>query len=494
MQTQREQESAGREGEREHKACVGQPGAFCSSSAAARRCESSLGQPSPGARLTGHPLTAAAMASADADLEAEALPHISKGDMNEIRAAIEKGDLTAAATKAQEILANEEKIQLHIAVTGESGSGKSSFINAVRGLQDHEQGAAEVGVTETTVQCSPYPCPQDSHVTFWDLPGIGTSSFRPDTYLQQVQFDRYDFFIIISSSRFTCNAAILAEAIQARGKHFYFVRSKVDQDVSNEQRLYDEEGVLKAKGKKAPATRSQRYDERTVLDRIRQGCERKLAELGISSPQVFLVCRDGFGRKYDGPRLLRTFLDDLPSQKKLSFLRSLAVTSKEVLRKKKEELMKYVWLKSLASCGASAVPIPGLSTAVDTAILVTSLQEYCRTFGLAEDSLQKLAEQVDKPVEELKAVMRSPLHHEISKERVMKLLTKSFGGAVQCPLLVLKSIPIVGAVIGCLLSAAIAFPSTFFLLRNFLSDAAADAERILQWALEGTSQNSPKGS
>nr|XP_009682043.1 PREDICTED: interferon-inducible GTPase 5-like isoform X2 [Struthio camelus australis] len=338
------------------------------------------------------------MASADADLEAEALPHILERDMNEIRAAVEKGDLTSAAAKAQDILANEEKILLHIAVTGESGSGKSSFINAMCGLEDYEEGASEIGVIETTMKCRSYPHSQDSHVTFWDLPGIGSPEFRPDTYLKQVQFDRYDFFIIVSSSRFTCNDALLAEKIQALGKQFYFVRSKVDQDVSNERRLYDEEGVLKAKGKRATEIRSQQYNEMAVLDRIRRECESNLKNLGISSPQVFLVCRDDFSTVYDGPRLLQTILDDLPSQKKLSFLRPMAITSMEVLEKKKKELMKYIWLKSLASCGASTVPIPGISTAVDTAILVASLKEYCKTFGLAEEHLKKLAKQIDTSV------------------------------------------------------------------------------------------------
>ncbi|XP_067153141.1 interferon-inducible GTPase 5-like [Apteryx mantelli] len=430
------------------------------------------------------------MASAEAHLEAEALPPISEGDMNEIRAALEKGDLTAAATKAQEILANEEQIQLHIAVTGESGSGKSSFVNAMRGLQDHEEGAAEIGVTETTMECSPYPHPQHSQVIFWDLPGIGTPNFRPDTYLKEVQFDRYDFFIIISSSRFTYNAATLAKEIQAQGKRFYFVRSKVDQDVSNERRLYDEEGVLKAKGKQATETRSQWYDEMAVLLRIRQDCERKLARLGIRSPQVFLVCRDDFSMKYDGPILLQTLLDDLPSEKKLSFLRCLANTSREVLRQKKKELMKYVWLKSLVSCGASAVHTGAASADVDTGVLVTSLKEYCRTFGLSEESLQKLAKQVNKPVKELKAVIKSPLEDEITKNVLIKLLTKSLGGAVQYTSLLMKALPEEWQAIGCLVSAAISFPSTFFLLRNFLSDAAADAERVLQKALEGTTQKS----
>ncbi|KAM8792424.1 interferon-inducible GTPase 5-like [Eudromia elegans] len=347
--------------------------------------------------------------------------------MDELRAAAAKGDLAAVAAKAQEILNNEENIQLHIAVTGDPGAGKSSFINAVRSLEDHEEGAAEIGVTETTMECIPYPHPEYSNVTFWDLPGIGTPNFKPNTYLDQVNFNRYDFFIIISSVRFSYNAATLAKAIHAQRKRFYFVRSKVDQDVRNEQRFYDEEGILKAKGKEATARRPQQYDERAVLDEIRQDCEKNLADLGISSPQVFLVCRDGFSFMYDGPRLLQSFLEDLPSEKKFTFLRTLANTSEEILRKKKEMLMRNVWLKSLQSAGVSALPIPGLSTAVDILILVTSLQEYCQIFSLSEESLQKLARQVNKPVEELRAVIKSPLLHEISKDLVIKLLTRSLG-------------------------------------------------------------------
>ncbi|XP_025050875.1 interferon-inducible GTPase 5-like [Alligator sinensis] len=189
--------------------------------------------------------TGATIAGASEDLDPEAISHVPQEKLKKLKAALEKGDLTAAAKNAQEMLDDAEKISLHIAITGVTGSGKSSFLNAMRGLDDGDEGAADIGVLETTSKPAPFPHPQDPNITFWDLPGIGTPAFPEDTYLQQVEFGRYDFFIIISSTRFTDKDIKLALEIQSLGKSFYFVRSKVDQDLDNERRLYNESGFLK---------------------------------------------------------------------------------------------------------------------------------------------------------------------------------------------------------------------------------------------------------
>jgi len=97
-------------------------------------------------------------------------------------------------------------------VTGESGSGKSTFVNAFRGLGDEDEGSAETG----------------PNVKVWDLPGIGTPNFKADEYLELVQFERYDFFIIIASDRFRECHTQLAKEIMRMGKTFYFVCSKID--------------------------------------------------------------------------------------------------------------------------------------------------------------------------------------------------------------------------------------------------------------------------
>jgi predicted GTPase len=52
-----------------------------------------------------------------------------------------------------------------------SGVGKSTFINCLRGLEAEDEGAAKVGVVETTNEPTPYEHPDFSNLKIWDLPG-----------------------------------------------------------------------------------------------------------------------------------------------------------------------------------------------------------------------------------------------------------------------------------------------------------------------------------
>uniref|UniRef100_A0A8C4YRH2 IRG-type G domain-containing protein n=1 Tax=Gopherus evgoodei TaxID=1825980 RepID=A0A8C4YRH2_9SAUR len=341
--------------------------------------------------------------------------------MEALKAAVWKGNLTEAAAKAKEALVRADKIPLNIAVTGVAGSGKSSFVNAIRGLGDTDYSSAAIGITETTMESTAYPHPRYPDVIFCDLPGIGTPAFKSDTYLEQVTFSHYDFFIIISSPRLTCHDISLAQEIQRLGKKFYFVHSKVDLDLTNEKQNGDKEGTLKWRN-----------------------CIKDLKEAGVASTQVFLISKWDLG-KYDFPKLQKVLVDELPSHKRHACLQSLSNIVKETLKKKKEQLQTQIWLKSLASCGVAAIPIPGLSIVCDVAMLMTSLKEYCRNFGLDENSLAALARQANKPIAELKAVIKSPLREEITKDLVIEILTKFATGAVQYTTLFLKFIPVAGA-------------------------------------------------
>ena len=54
------------------------------------------------------------------------------------------------------------------------------------------------------------------------------------TYCQRVDLRNYDTFLIFTATRFRRENSILAEAISSIGKKFFFVRSKIDQDVESE--------------------------------------------------------------------------------------------------------------------------------------------------------------------------------------------------------------------------------------------------------------------
>jgi predicted GTPase len=65
-----------------------------------------------------------------------------------------------------------EQCALNIAVTGQSGAGKSSFINAIRGVTQDSEHFAPTGCTECTADPKAYPHPEHQNLIFWDLPGI----------------------------------------------------------------------------------------------------------------------------------------------------------------------------------------------------------------------------------------------------------------------------------------------------------------------------------
>ncbi|CAJ0931571.1 unnamed protein product [Ranitomeya imitator] len=135
---------------------------------------------------------------------------ISDEEIQDIRSSLEEGDLCTATEKLSKSLREIENAPLNIAITGESGTGKSTFVNAIRGMDDEQEGSAKTGVVETTKVPSPYVHPQYPSVTVWDLPGIGTPNFVADSYLQSVEF----------SQRFKQNDIDLAKAIQAMNMKF----------------------------------------------------------------------------------------------------------------------------------------------------------------------------------------------------------------------------------------------------------------------------------
>ncbi|XP_006811083.2 interferon-inducible GTPase 1-like, partial [Neolamprologus brichardi] len=139
-----------------------------------------------------------------------------------------------------------DNITLNIAITGDTGSGKSTFVNAFRELSDGDEGAAPTGVKETTSEVTEYTHPNYPNVKFWDLPGVGTRNFPSDTYLERVGFEKFDFFIIVSAVRFRENDVKLAQEIQRMKKKFYFVRSKIDNNIRSEKRKrnFSEEKTL----------------------------------------------------------------------------------------------------------------------------------------------------------------------------------------------------------------------------------------------------------
>ncbi|XP_015681724.1 interferon-inducible GTPase 5 [Protobothrops mucrosquamatus] len=385
----------------------------------------------------------------------------SEKELAEIQEAYELGGLSEVVTRIQSSLETMWNTQLDIAVTGESGAGKSTFVNILRGLSDEAEGAAATGVTETTMEPTPYAYPGHANVILWDLPGIGTPNFQADKYLETVEFPRYDFFIILASERFKENHVRLARAIVQQGKQFYFIRTKIDNDLDAERR------------KKNPPT------EAEVLEVIRRDCQTKLSKAGLSDAKVFLLS-NFYLEKFDFQAFEETLEHELPAHKQQAFLLSLPIVSSAVIEKKKKLLHQEIWKVALVSSLVAAVPLPGLAFACDVSILLKKLSSYRQDFGLDAASLSRLAERSGKSMEVLRKEVHSCLGRSINKDVVVSLLGKATGTGLMVANLFLHRFPIYGA----LASGGISFHTTYSMLRQCLEELAADSQRVLIKACE----------
>ncbi|XP_067852710.1 interferon-inducible GTPase 5-like [Heptranchias perlo] len=386
-------------------------------------------------------------------------PFFSLEELKNLKSTSETGGLEKVVPLIQRKVNELDNTELNIAVTGETGAGKSTFINTMRGLRKNDKGAAKTGVKETTMEPTPYPHPNLPNVCFWDLPGIGSMKFPANKYMEKMKLKKYNFFIIVSDTRFTENDAKLAKEIKQLGKNFYFVRSKIDNDLNS----------LKMEGVK--------FNTDEELEKIRKYSVSNLKQAGISSPSVFLILNFKVN-EFDFPALKETLANNLDDIKKQVFLLSLQNTTLEIIEEKRKELVKRIWMLAILSGAVGAVPIPGLSFACDIGILMTAIIDFRKYLGLDDASLQRLTIMAGKPVEVLKAEVKTPLVGEISVEFVKRMLVGSAVDAISVAEAVLNFIPVIGSLFG----AGSSFLMTYKLLNDALNELTENAQRVVKAA------------
>ncbi|KAL1279712.1 hypothetical protein QQF64_014312 [Cirrhinus molitorella] len=386
---------------------------------------------------------------------------ITQKDLEDIQEFISTQDLPTAASAIKGFLEKQDRVELNVGVTGESGSGKSTFVNAFRGLGDEEEGSAETGPVETTMEPKAYLHPKYKNVKVWDLPGIGTPNFKADEYLNLVEFERYDFFIIIASDRFRECHTQLATEIMRTGKKFYFVRSKMDSIIDAEKR------------KKS-------FDQKRTLDTIREDCEKGLRKIGIEDPVVFLISNFELG-KYDLNLLQERMEQELPQHKRRVLMLALPNITLEINEKKKKALEENIGKVALLSALVATVPVPGLSVAVDFAIVKKEIETYYSTFGLDDPSLQKLCERSGKTIEEFKSLMKSPLIGGITPASLLSLAgATSLVVAESAVEYAVSLIPLLGTVV----AGGMSYMTVSGMLKKALNDIAEDARNVLMVSIQ----------
>lgn len=345
---------------------------------------------------------------------------------------------------AEQFLNKWKRTCLNLAITGRSGTGKSSFINAVRQVGPNHPSAAQVGVTQTTKKIEPYPHPESANLLLWDKPGVGTPTFPRDTYLENIKFERFDFYVILSSDRFMEIDLWLASEIKKAGKKYFFVRTKIDESVNNEK--HDHPGTFK---------------EEDVLCRIRQDCVESLRQENMEGMPIFLLSSRE-PTKWDFRKTMIQLINDCPEIKKDVAVLAFSATSKEIIEKKKAVLQKDIKLYAILSGCTGAMPVMFLNFAVDAALILRVSQIFAKQFGLDKSSITKIAATYDVPVSILQPAMQVSVFATVG-EVTKWLLNLQFD---KVPSTLVEFVPIVGSIVGGIAS----FAFTDHILNKLLND------------------------
>uniref|UniRef100_A0A4W5MDC0 Uncharacterized protein n=1 Tax=Hucho hucho TaxID=62062 RepID=A0A4W5MDC0_9TELE len=136
--------------------------------------------------------------------------------------------------------------------------------------------------------------------------------------------------------------------------------------------------------------------------------------------------------------------------------------SLKINQRKNEALQANIWRSALVSGWVAAIPISGLS------------------FSLDNESLQSLAGRTNVPVEELKAVLKSPLNKKISQDTFIKILTKAAGSTLMVAEYFLSTIPVLGS----MAAGGMSYGTTYYILKSCLNELTEDAQNVLMKALK----------
>ena len=335
---------------------------------------------------------------------------------------------------------------LNVAVIGNSGVGKSSFINAIRGLTADDEGAAEVGMTEAICH---YSHPNNPMLKFWDLPGLGTDRFPRTTYLADIEVDSYDFFLLMTADRSRENDTWLGNEFRKRNKKYFLVRTKIGVDISNNKEAY-------------PKT----HNEEAVIAKIRESTQEHSRKNGCEDVPVFLIDNHQ-PTKYDFERLEHRLMEDFPILKKSALFPTLQAISEKMIRLKVEELRSRMWKIAALSGAVTVIPVPGVTTTFDLAVVLKEFSVYFTRLGLDKTSLKHYAKVMSSDYQQLQSIVVRRLgFKEIGAEGIKKLIQKhvlrllAYAVAAE----VSRYIPVIGSYIAPLVSCG----GTYYVLKLVL--------------------------
>ncbi|KAF5356501.1 hypothetical protein D9757_012559 [Collybiopsis confluens] len=197
---------------------------------------------------------------------------------------------------------------IHFGVAGVSGCGKSSLINAFRGIINGKKAAAAVGVTETTTKIGRCPDTRPNYPFVWyDVPGAGTLNIPRWQYFNRQGMFIFDCIILLWNVRLTdTDIAILDNCVRypipcviVRSKSDHHIRSisnrmrdfiEVDDTIDDDEREKRLDSI--------PSEAQAEYCAET-----RKSIEKNLRNAELPSQRVYMVTNRTLCRVVNGAKL-----------------------------------------------------------------------------------------------------------------------------------------------------------------------------------------------
>ncbi|CAB3998701.1 interferon-inducible GTPase 5-like [Paramuricea clavata] len=257
--------------------------------------------------------------------------------LTEARTCIKQNCVSGIEEFIRKKLEEWKDVKIRFGITGDSGAGKSAFINAIRGkvktllqefeyagshkLKDDDVGAAEVDMVDATTEPTEYHHPNNPIISFVHLPGIG---------------------------RFIQNDLELATKVKSIGKSFFFIRTKIDYD----GRLKDEKPI----------------NEADILEKIRQNYLQHVKDLISSEKENFLIS-NYHKDKWDFNRLIAGISDASPVLQRECLTLSLSNLTPERLKRKAKFFKAQAFAVVTVSAETGVFPVPGVGGAIEVALI-----------------------------------------------------------------------------------------------------------------------------
>ena len=345
-----------------------------------------------------------------------------------------------------------ERGKRKLAITGRSGTGKSTFINTIGNVKPGDDSFAKTGSGNTTLLPTLYMHPKNDQIAFYDLPGHSTIQFKKEDYISAMKISDYDFVFIFFDKVLSEDDLWLAGELRKMGKPFALVRSMIDNDI-----------VRAIRDDKDPEKIIPEIKEKIEID-LYSNTDLK------STTGIFLISSEK-PHLGDWSKLMVFLEVNMDGFKAEALLFSLHCITKEMLERKYQMLKNRIVVTTATAASVAAIPLPIVDVAINTEILVHEVCHYMRVFGIEPESVNTL-ENFDHSLLKCKSLFKPNVDMAVWIASKIGILVAMIVGT--------SFLDVVLPIIGSVISSALAARVTYKFLNDTLRDIKDDAELIYE--------------